>query len=164
MKLTVDLRGHGHVQLDVRRHDDSALLRLAPWTKRATVTLDGVIYLADELWPWFQRDARSVGDTLAHEYVHVLQQSRLGWPLFALLYTWFPLVLALLPPLWPLSWLAPWRVAFECEAYAHEIVHYGRDFDACVSALCSGLYGWPAPRWLVRKLMRECVDDARARS
>jgi hypothetical protein len=145
MIVSLTLKGHGGVAMDVRPRRSSWLLRLAPWTRHAWVTLNGVVYTPDYVTEPVLHDA-----TLAHEYVHVLQQRRLGWLLFALAY-------ALGLPL-PLG-LALGRAWLEAEAYAHEVVHYGREFDSCVEALCSGLYGWPAPRWLVRRWMLRAIHS-----
>ncbi len=144
MILSIELKGHGNVALDVRPARSSWLLRLAPWTRNAWVTLNGVIYTPD----YVASVAHGYDATLAHEYVHVLQQRRFGWLLFALAY-------ALGLPL-PLG-LALARLRFEAEAYAHEVVHYGREFEDCVEVLCSALYGWPAPRWLVRRWMLRAI-------
>jgi len=138
-----NLRGHGTLELDVRDRASSWLLRFAPWTNKAWTTINGVIY------PPLALSAEQVAahgsrydSTLAHEAVHVRQQAGLSWPLFLLLYV-----------LLPIPFLAPARAWFEAEAYAHEAEHYGRSADACVDAICSRLYVYPAPRWLVWWLM-----------
>ena len=142
------LRGYGEgaVAIDVRYHSESKLLRFAPWTKRAWVTINGVVFLPAGLSPvtLFEKGGRD--SILAHEYCHVLQQKRLGWIPFLLLYA-----------LLPIPWLAPWRVWLEAEAYAHEVVFYGRDEEQCVEALAGGLYFFPLPKPVVRWMIRRAA-------
>ncbi len=143
MIVALNLRGHGDVKLEVRERSTSWLLRLAPWTRNAWVTIAGVIYLpADTHIEDVAERIYFYESTLAHEYVHVLQQRRLTWPLFLLAYA-----------LLPVPFLAPWRARLEAEAYGHQCLYYGASYSAALDAICSGLYFWPVPRFVARWML-----------
>lgn len=151
MKIITVLPGHGHVELELRDRSTSRLLRFAPWSAGAWTTVNRVIYPpadqpVDDVAMRFTRFESILG----HEAVHVRQQSSMTWVLFVLAYL-----------LLPIPFLAPARAWLEAQAYAHEHVHYGRDLDKCVAAICSGLYFWPAPRWLVRRMLNRAVEGSR---
>ncbi len=136
MKHTVEvsLAGHGRVTITLAPSHSSLLLRCAPWTRGAWVTIGTTVY-----YPRHITKPEQHLSTLAHEYVHVLQ-----WKRYSVL-LWIGYVLGVPLPFF----LAFVRTAVEAEAYAHEVVHYGRDRTNCITAMTSSVYGWLGPRRLV---------------
>lgn len=103
---------------------------LAPWTRRAWVTIGTRVYLpADERKPWMRPSA------VEHELTHVRQWLDFG-PLLWLAYLGWPLPVGL-------AWT---RYIVEREAYGAEVRHHGASPGLCAEALCSPLYLWTWPR------------------
>jgi hypothetical protein len=116
----IDLPKHGVVTAVIAPQSDLWWLRVArvalPAIKSACVTWDGVMYcdspkiIGNKQW-------------LGHEWVHVLQQKRIGLPRFAAKYA-----------------TARGRWELEREAFLYEIIYFGRSIDDCVEKLAGPLY------------------------
>lgn len=125
---------------------ESWLLRFAPWTRTAWVTLASTVY-----YPAHVREPLAHPSILAHEYVHIEQWRRYNVLL------WIGYMLGVPLPFY----LSLIRIFVECEAYAHEVVHYGREPRLCVDAMCSRTYGWLGPRSLVQRLLERAIRAKR---
>lgn len=81
----------------------------------------------------FVRSDIEVDDVLEHEMIHIKQQeSRL---VFFLRYIFSP----------------KWRVKYEAEAYAIDIIRGRETLESAINSIYSGLYLWPTTRENVRK-------------
>lgn len=114
--------------------------RLWSWVPAAGITLGRHVFLKDPA------DAL----TLAHELVHVRQQSEVGWK-------WWVAYLLLLPVGWN-----PWRTRWEAEAYAVQArAGCPVDGDNGLAQLLAGVsYGWCCRRSTASAAIRAAAEGA----